>query len=135
MCTVLIDGLGHETWSMAVCRCLLPERSRFSQISHIIFRVLVALKTSVPYACRFVACSSRIKVDRQTDRHTDGQTTKYRNPRCAFAPGVNNDESAQPTSHLIVTRHFPFLRVESGYKTSISEAKVTMNRLRYQTLT
>ena len=46
--------------------------------------------------CRFVACGSRIKVDRQTDRqthtHTDGQT-KYSNPRCACAPRVNNSGS------------------------------------------
>ena len=61
------------------CRFLLPERSRFSQIGHIIFRAVVALKTSVPFTCRFVACSSRIKVeqtDRQTDRETDTQTDR-----------------------------------------------------------
>ena len=69
------------------CRSLLPELSRFSQIGHIIFRALVGLNTSVPFACRFVACSSRIKVS-QTDRHTDEQT-KYRNPRCASASRVN----------------------------------------------
>ena len=53
---------------------LLPERSRFSQIGHIIFRALVALKTSVPFACRFVACGSRIKVS-QTDTQTDRPST------------------------------------------------------------
>ena len=98
------------------CRFVLPERSRFSQIGHIIFRTLVALKTSVPLTCRFVACSSRIKVDRQTDTHThththtrthththththtqthtDGQT-KYRNPR-ACAPRVNKHTLTSP---------------------------------------
>ena len=50
------------------CLFLLPGRSSFSQIGHIIFRALVALKTSVPFVCRFVSCSSRIKVNRQTDR-------------------------------------------------------------------
>ena len=52
------------------CQFLLPERSCFSQIGHIIFRALVALKTSVPFVCRFIACSSRIKVDRHTRTHT-----------------------------------------------------------------
>ena len=72
------------------CQFLLSEHSRFSQIGHIIFQALVALETGVPFTCHFVACSSRIEVDRQTDTHThtDGQT-KYRNPRCACAPRVN----------------------------------------------
>ena len=65
------------------CRFLFPEHSRFSQIGHIIFRALVALKTSVPFTCGFVACSSRVKVE-----HTDRQT-KYHNPRCACALRVN----------------------------------------------
>ena len=56
------------------CQFLLPERSRFSQIGHIIFRALVALKMSVPFTCRFAACSSRIKV-RQTDTQTDRPST------------------------------------------------------------
>ena len=75
MRTVLIDGLGHETCP-GRCRFLLPERSRFSQIGHIMFRAVVALNTSVPFACRFVACSSRIKVE-QTDRQTDRQTDTH----------------------------------------------------------
>ena len=56
------------------CQFLLPERSRFSQIGHIIFRAVVALKTSVPFTCRFIACSSRIKVC-QTDTQTDRPST------------------------------------------------------------
>ena len=56
------------------CRFLLPELSRFSQIGHIIFRAVVALKTTVPYACRFVACSSIVKVC-QTDTQTDRPST------------------------------------------------------------
>ena len=73
MRTTLIDGLGHERGPRRG-RFLLPERSRFSQIGHIIFRALVALKTSVPFACRFVACGSRIKVS-QTDTQTDRPST------------------------------------------------------------
>ena len=56
-------------------RFLLPERSRFSQIGRIIFRALAALKTSVPFTCRFVACSWKIKVDRQTHTQTDRPST------------------------------------------------------------
>ena len=80
-------GLGHET-GPGRCRFLLPELSRFNLIGHIIFRAVVALKTSVPYACRFVACSSRIKVS-QPD------TDEYRNPRCACAPRVNKQETPE----------------------------------------
>ena len=74
MRTVLIDGLVVTKLGPGRCRSLLPERSRFSQIGHIIFRAVVALKTSVPFACRFVACSSRIKVS-QTDTQTDRRST------------------------------------------------------------
>ena len=104
MRTALIDELGHEMWSTA-CRFLLPELSCFSQIGHIIFRVLVALRTSVPFACRFVSCSSKIKVDRQTHAHThtDGHT-KYRNPCCACALRVNySDLPAVSFLRLIYT--------------------------------
>ena len=68
----LIAGLGHGhgLWWLPYlaiqCVCL-------SKIGHIIIRVVVALKTSVPFTCRFVACSSRIKVDRQTERGTEIQ--------------------------------------------------------------
>ena len=36
-----------------------------------------------------VICTARTQGDRQMDRQTD-RHTKYRNPRCAFMPRVNN---------------------------------------------
>ena len=45
---------------------------------------------------RPVPCTARLasrRTDKQTDRQTDRQTqTKYRNPRCACAPRVNDDD-------------------------------------------
>ena len=73
MRATLIDGWVTKRGPLR-CRFFLPERSRFSQIGHIIVRALVALKASVPFTCRFVARSSRIKVeqtDTQTHRRTD----------------------------------------------------------------
>ena len=63
------------------------ERSRFSKIATLIFLPLVALKLLVSLISRLVACSARVVVDRQTDRHTDTQND-YCNPRCACAPRV-----------------------------------------------
>ena len=70
----LIAGLGHEhgLWRLPY---LAIQCVRFSKIGHIIFRAVVALKTSVPFTCRFVACSARVKVE-QTDRQTDTQTDR-----------------------------------------------------------
>ena len=46
------------------------ERSRFSK-SPLFFHTLVALKLLVSLISRLVACSARIVVDTQTDRHTN----------------------------------------------------------------
>ena len=62
------------------CQLLALELRRYGKIRHIIFRALVTLKPLVSLICSFVACSSRINVDRQI---------KYRNPRCACTPRVN----------------------------------------------
>ena len=85
MCTrvrTLIAELGHKHG----LPCLAIQCVRLSKIGQITFRGLVALKTSVPFTCRFVACSSRIKVDRLTDTHTQTgkQSIHYCHPRaCA----------------------------------------------------
>ena len=74
MLTPLIDGLGHATWSltMPVSRSRTPS---FWQNRHFSYRALVALKLLVSLLCRFVACSARIVVDRQTDRQTHRPST------------------------------------------------------------
>ena len=43
----------------------------FQQNRHIIFLALVALKLLVLLISRLVACSARLVVDKQTNRHTD----------------------------------------------------------------
>ena len=43
----------------------------YQQNRHIIFHALVALKLLVSLISRLVACSPRIVIDRQRDRHTE----------------------------------------------------------------
>ena len=57
---VLIMHIGH-----------ISRTQSFQQNRHIGFHALVALKLLVSLISRLVACSARIVVDRQTDRHTD----------------------------------------------------------------
>ena len=57
---MLIMHIGH-----------ISRTQSFQQNRHIIFHALVALKLLVSLISRLVACSARIVVDRQTDRHTD----------------------------------------------------------------
>ena len=61
---------------------LAPERGIYSK-NACFFRALVALKLLVSFISRLVACSSRIVVDKHTDRQTE-----YSNPRCR---GLLND--------------------------------------------
>ena len=61
----------------------ISRTQSFQQNRHVDFHALVALKLMVSLISRLVACSARIVVDRQTDRHTD-------HPRCACAPRVTN---------------------------------------------
>ena len=49
----------------------ISRTQSFQQNRHIDFHALVALKLLVSLISRFVACSARIVVDKQTDRHTD----------------------------------------------------------------
>ena len=65
---VLIMHIGF----LACFHAISLERSRFSKIARQFhFRALVALKMLVSLISRLVACSARIVVDRQTDRHTE----------------------------------------------------------------
>ena len=80
----------------ACFHAISPERSGFSKYTTFIFHALkkkkkkiVALKLLVSLISHLVACSARIVVDRQINRHTDTQYN-YFNPRCACAPRVNN---------------------------------------------
>ena len=57
---MLIMHIGH-----------ISRAQSFQQNRHIIFHALVALMLLVSLISRLVACSARIVVDRQTDRHTD----------------------------------------------------------------
>ena len=91
----IIDGLGHATWSskMPVSR---SGTAPFWRNRHIIFRARVALESLLSLVSRFGACSARISGDRHTHTHTDTHTdtqNDYRNPRCACAPRVNNNEN------------------------------------------
>ena len=63
---VLIMHIGF----LACFHAISLERSRFSKIC-----ALVALKMLVSLISRLVACSPRIVVDKQTDRHTHRTTT------------------------------------------------------------
>ena len=63
---VLIMHIGF----LACFHAISLERSRFSKIATFFFLALVALKQLVSLMSRLVACSPRIVVDRQTDRHT-----------------------------------------------------------------
>ena len=47
------------------------ERSRFSKIATFFMPLYIALNLLVSLISRPVACSPRIVVDKQTDRHTD----------------------------------------------------------------
>ena len=51
--------------------CFISRTQSFQQTRHIIFHALVALKLLVTLLSRLVACSARIVVYRQTNRHTD----------------------------------------------------------------
>ena len=61
--------------SFACFHAISLERSRFSKIATLLFHALVALKLLVSLISRLVACSARIVVDRQTDRHTHRPST------------------------------------------------------------
>ena len=63
----------------------ISRTQSFQQNHHIIFLALVALLVS--FISRLVACSARIVVDRQTDRHTE-RLLYTCNPRCARARGL-----------------------------------------------
>ena len=78
----------------ACFHAISPERSGFSKIA------IVALKLLVSLISRLVACSTRVVVDRQTDRQTDTQDN-YCNPRCACAPRVNEKAAKyKPRPHI-----------------------------------
>ena len=80
---VLIMHIGF----FACFHAISLQKCRFSKVArHIRFHALVALKLLVS----LIACSARIVVNKQTDRQTDTQT-KYCNPRCAYAPRVNDE--------------------------------------------
>ena len=64
----------------------------FRENRHINIDLLVVHNPLVPLIGRLVACSARTRADRQTDRQND-----YRNPRCACAPRVNDQRSANAT--------------------------------------
>ena len=85
---VLIMHIGF----FACFHAISLERSRFSEIDHINFLALVALKLLVSFISRLVACSARIVADKQTNKQTDRQTdtqNDYCNPSCTCAPRVN----------------------------------------------
>ena len=69
-CALLIDGLGHATWSstMPVSR---SRTAPFWRNRHIIFLALVVLEPLVSLMSRFGAYSARIRGDRHTHRHTE----------------------------------------------------------------
>ena len=52
----------------------ISRTQSFQRNRYIIFLALVALKLLVLLIRRLVACSARIVVERQTDRHTDKKT-------------------------------------------------------------
>ena len=57
----------------------------------------IVLQPLVSLIGYLVACSAWIAADRQTDSRTHTQT-KYRNPRCACAPRVKNEQRT-PRNH------------------------------------
>ena len=59
---------------LACFHAISLERSHFSKIASL-FHALVALKMLVSLISHLVACSPRIVVDKQTDRHTHRTTT------------------------------------------------------------
>ena len=66
----------------------ISRTQSFQRKRQIYFHALVALKMLVSLISRFVDCSLRIVVDKQTDKQTHTQND-YCNPRCACAPRVN----------------------------------------------
>ena len=78
---VLIMHIGF----LACFHAISLDRSRFSEIATFFFFALVVLKLLESLISRLVACSPRIVVDKQTDRHTQND---YCNPRCACASRV-----------------------------------------------
>ena len=67
----------------------------FQENCHLILRTLIILKPLVSLTICFVARSAEISVDTQTDSRIQ---TKYRNPRCACAPRVNQVHTTLFTS-------------------------------------
>ena len=85
---MLIMHIGH-----------ISRTQSFQQNRHILFHALVALKLLVSLISRLVACSARIVVDRQTDRHTDQLHCKNRvvifNPYRVASVAILASEKAQ----------------------------------------
>ena len=77
----------------------ISRTQSFQEIRPFVFQARVVLKPLVSLMGRLVACGARISVDTQTDRQTDRQND-YRNPRCAYAPRVNDTDR-----EILVDRH------------------------------
>ena len=65
----------HAYWLFSLFSRHISRTQSFQQNRFFIFRALVALKMLVSLISRLVACSPRIVVDKQTDRHTHRTTT------------------------------------------------------------
>ena len=70
---------------MTVLVSYISRTQSFQEKHHVNFHVHVSLKLLVSLDGRHIACSART----QGDRQTDGQT-KFRIPRCACSPRVND---------------------------------------------
>ena len=85
-CAQLIDGLGHAARSATV-----PVSHSFPEMTVISGKwplYYSGVRSSEAAVGHLVACSGRISVGRQTERHTDRQND-YCNPRCACALRCN----------------------------------------------
>ena len=89
----------RESWLFSLSSRHISRTQSFQEKRPIKIKDLATLKRFVAVIGRSVPCTARL-ASRRTDRQTDRQT-KYRDPRCACAPRVNNNEGSNGTPNVM----------------------------------